>query len=220
MSGLTSIYVSLTSLLSFSKALDVIGDNVANLNTVGFKGSDLLFFDIPNDPQGRNDLGSNNGGNPAGFGASVTTGGRRFLAGEIRETGTATHMAIRGQGFFVLETDNGLVYTRAGQFDLDESGRLIDPTTGGRLQANASGSVGDLVIDLDKTNPPSPTTGISFSGNLSTGDDAHDISSLEVFDADGTKRELSLSFTNNGSTTSGSWTVTVEDEDGVELLDG
>src|SRR5690349_9347817 len=126
MTILSSAYISLTGLLTFSKALDAVSDNVANLNTPGFKAGDL-FFNSLQAPEGFGGFGDD--GDIPGSGAAVTGASRRFAQGELRETGTATHLAIDGAGFFVLSGEDGLVLTRAGQFEFDTEGRLVDPSS-------------------------------------------------------------------------------------------
>lgn len=219
MTILSSAYISLTGLLTFSKALDVISDNVANLNTPGFKAGDL-FFNSLQSAEGFSGTGGDAQTGIPGSGTTAIGAGRRFAQGEIRETGTASHLAIDGAGFFVLRDGTGLFLTRAGQFDLDVEGRMTDPTTQRFLQGiGANGALTDIVIDRLRTNPPQPTSSVSFSGNLSVGSTTHQ-ATRTIFDAEGTERVLTFSFTNNTAVTPGSWLVKVTDAQNVELLSG
>jgi flagellar hook protein FlgE len=162
MTILSGIYASMTSLYSFSRALNVISDNVANLNTLGFRGSDAIFESISGPP----DNGGAGGGmdDTIGEGTQFRAAGRRFTSGELRSTGNSSDLAISGEGFFILKGEQGSTYTRSGQFQLDENGHLIDPATGAIVQG-LSGASGleDLFVDLGRVNPAAPTTRISFS---------------------------------------------------------
>src|SRR5919108_3587156 len=109
-----AIHLGLTGLTTFSRNLTVIGNNVSNLNTPGFKASQLAFSDLVY----RNLFSDRNDGAASAFqlGSGVGTGGTRLLfrQGEVRETGNATDVAIDGNGFFVTRQDGNTVYTRAG----------------------------------------------------------------------------------------------------------
>lgn len=217
----TGIYSSLTGLLSFSDALNVISNDVANLNTPGYKASNVLF----------RDLGPNAGGDvdqsPSGFGdlgQGVDLEGSHlsFKAGTIQGTGNDTDVAIDGNGFFILKTVKGLqVFSRAGQFKFDDEGKLVDSVTGAVVQAiTSSGSLTDLIINKFATNPSSPTTSVSFVGNLSTGSTTATVNNVTVIDATGATRTLTVKFQSNSATTAGSWTVTVTDSDGTQIGTG
>lgn len=215
MTALTGIFISQTSLLAFSKALDSISNNVANLNTVGFRGSDLYFASLAAAQPSVQDFREGNGGGVIGSGTEVSGGGRRFGSGELRETGTSTHLAISGQGFFVL-TQNGVQYlTRSGQFELDESGTLIDPVSKAKVQGYGANGLADLRIDLSQLSPANPTTKVTFTGTLSTGDNSHQ-NTINVFDADGTQQTFTVDFTKNETTQQ--WTLSVKKADGTEVL--
>ena len=226
MTALTSAYISLTGLISFSRALDIIGDNVANLNTVGFKATDLLFESLP-PPQG-----SQNDSRPAaesempGGGAIVVGTQRRFTPGELRETGNATHVAINGDGFFVLNDGGRYVYTRNGQFQVDKDGNLVDASGKRKVQALSGGSLQTIVIDNARTNPPVATATVNFSGLLSTSlTDAtnqptkYTLDTLRVFDASGVQQTLKLELTRSSSSMGIlAYTASVKDSLGIELL--
>jgi flagellar hook protein FlgE len=109
-----ALFNSLSGLFSFSRSLDTVSNNVSNMNTPGFRGSDTFFENV-------------NGGR----GTSIGGEGLRTGAGDIRQTGNATDMAIDGNGFFVLrDTSGNLHYTRAGQFRFNDQGLLTDSVTG------------------------------------------------------------------------------------------
>lgn len=218
MTSLTSAYTSMTGLLTYSRALDVIGDNVANLNTIGFKATDLMFESVPPIGGAGHEGGRSPNADVAGYGSIVTGTRRRFTQGEIRDTGVATNLAVSGDGFFVLKSSGKTFYTRNGQFDLDVDGNLVD-ANGKKVQGFLAGTLQDVVIDRNKTNPPSATALVNFSGNLSLGSTTHSLD-VKVFDADGTQRTLKATFTNSTSTSPGTWTVNLKDDNNVDLLNG
>lgn len=219
MTALTSAYISVTGLLSFSRALDVIGDNVANLNTVGFKATDVLFESLPSGEGSREDDRPAGDADVPGSGATVGGTRRRFTAGELRETGTATHLAVDGNGFFVLRDGAVQAYTRSGQFQLDVDGYLVDGA-GRRVQSSQSGDLHDVRIDRNKTNPPTPTTLVNLAGTLSVGqqDGKYSMSNVKLFDADGLEKSVTIEFERSTSTAASIvWTVTVKSAEGTTL---
>src|SRR2546425_5444397 len=126
-----SVYVGMTGLESYAKGLNVISNNVANLNTPGFKSSQLQFADLFY----RNSDAGLGAGNPQEqIGAGVGTGGTflNFQQGEARQTGNDLDLLINGPGLFVLRKDGETFYSRAGQFEFDKDGYLVDQTTKAR----------------------------------------------------------------------------------------
>jgi flagellar hook protein FlgE len=214
----------MTSLTSFSKALDVISDNVANLNTPGFKASDLFFSSLPNASPSLGNMPESSGANNIGSGTTVSGGGRRFDQGELRETGSATNLAIDGKGFFILSGPSGeTIYTRWGQFELDEQGRMIDRETRAVLQGFSDGRLVDVVIDSAAVRPSSSSTRVSFTGLLSTGQPAetpYKLESIPIVDADGERRLFTAEFQNNTAVTDGSWLVKIRDSDQAVVAEG
>lgn len=128
-----SFNIGLSGLNASAKNLDVIGHNIANVNTVGMKTQRAEFAELY-----ASSLGSA-GGMGLGMGTSIATVSQEFTQGNLSDTGNELDLAINGAGFFTLEAGNGeRIYTRAGNFKLDEAGeivanngaKLIDPTTG------------------------------------------------------------------------------------------
>src|SRR5215212_2438752 len=122
---LNSIYVGLTGLMGFSRDLTIIGNNVANLNTPGFKSSQLIFSDLFYRSQ-FSDSNRDGINLRLDIGSGVATSGTRivFAQGELKESGNEQDAAITGNGFFVLNKDGQIYYTRAGQFSFDVDGYL------------------------------------------------------------------------------------------------
>src|SRR5580765_3258419 len=118
-----SFSTSLSGLSAQQQKLDVIGNNLANLNTVGFKASTVEFADLVSQSVGSTSA------NPAQVGLGVTTGSisPNFGQGGIQNTGVATNVAIQGSGFFVIGDPTERAYTRAGNFSFDANGLLVTP---------------------------------------------------------------------------------------------
>ena len=214
-----SVYVGMTGLESYAKGLNVISNNVANLNTPGFKSSQLQFADLFY----RNSDAGLGAGNPQEqIGAGVGTGGTflNFQQGEARQTGNDLDLLINGPGLFVLRKDGETFYSRAGQFEFDKDGYLVDQTTKARIESLDNGQLGDISITGLRASPPKATTKLKFSGNLSTADSQHVISPVTVYDAQGKAVTLKLTFDNTNTTTKGSWKVTAATTDGAAVGTG
>ena len=207
-----SIYVGLSGLMGFSKGLNVLSNNVANLNTPGYKSSSLQFQDLMYELK-------HSGGESSGqIGTGVGTGSTsiNMKQGELRDTGNDLDLAIEGTGFFVLRKDNQTYYTRAGQFEFDENGFLISRESKARVAALSGGSqLHDINLNGLRTNPPKGTGAVTFTGNLSSSDTQHVITSVKVYDSVGASRDLTITFDNASSTLAGSWNITVADSSGT-----
>ncbi len=160
--------------------LSVIGNNIANVNTVGFKAGRVSFNEllVQSITDARRPIeGSVGGVNPVAFGLGVGIASidNIFTQGTPEATGVTTDMAIQGEGFFVVRDGQKKLYTRAGSFQFDGQGNLVQNGTGyvvqGRL-ANTKGvipsgsPIEDLVIPLGLTTPAKFTTRIGFQDNL------------------------------------------------------
>lgn len=211
-----SVYTGMSGLLTFSRGLDVISNNVANLNTPGHKGSDLLFQDIfyRYGLSGESNQGSS--GSQIGNGVTGDQTSLRTSQGEIRETGNQTDAAIDGNGFFILRKDGETSYTRAGQFEIDEQGYLVAQNSQARVAGYQSGQLVDISISALRNSAPKATTEIRLINNLSTGASEHEIRDVEVFDTIGGRHTLTLRFNNNN----GTWSVDVLDEDDELVASG
>jgi flagellar hook protein FlgE len=212
---LGTIYIGLSGMTAYSKGLDVISNNVANLNTPGFKLIDPSFSDALY----RNGTGAVEGssGTPTGgAGVSVDTGRASFRQGDMRDTGNPLDAGIDGGGFFALDRDGEFLYTRAGQFDSDNDGTLVERTTGAKVIVSTEAG-GQTSFDLDdfRTLDPKVTTEVTLLGTLArTGTATYDISSILVVDASGARQTLKAKLVRN-DTEPTAWTVEVSDTDGV-----
>ncbi|OOG44436.1 flagellar basal-body rod protein FlgF [Polaromonas sp. A23] len=207
---LDSIYVALTGLSTFQKGLNTISNNVANLNTPGYKGRELLFSDL----YYRYEAGSDGGNTTTPYtkGSGVTSGGEHLLLaqGTINSTGNDLDLAINGNGFFVLNQNGEQVYTRDGQFEFNSQGILKSRGTDNSvLFLNGSGGLNELDINTFRTSPGKATTTVTFKNGLSTLTTPTYTTTASVFDSAGGAHTISLTFTNNTGVTAGSWLVDV-----------
>lgn len=174
MSLYSSFYASLSGLSTSASNLSVIGNNLANLNTIGFKGSSSTFQDLFAASLGS--AGTQGNGNPIQIGLGTRLGGvsQNFGQGSYQSTSSVTDLAISGRGFFALQTGTGTrVYTRAGNFTVDKSGFLVDPNGNSVLGWNrANGTVSitgtpsPVKIDVGSTAGAAITDTMSATTNL------------------------------------------------------
>ncbi len=179
-----ALFTGATGLLAHQKKLDIVANNLANLNTTGYKSQRILFSDLVYNNISSGSSGGNNttlgGTNPKqiGFGVNIAQTGRNFNQGVLNVTGSSTDFSIEGNGFFVV-SDGSPKYTRSGAFSLDEGGFLVDPGTGAYVQRHGSvgeGFSGDpafqtpgvsaIRVPLGAGIEGRQTSTISFQGNL------------------------------------------------------
>ena len=221
---LRSLYSGISGLRSHQTMLDVTGNNIANVNTAGYKASVTQFQDtLSQMTQGAAGPQAGVGGtNPAqiGLGVQVAAISTNFAQGSAQATGRATDMMISGDGFFVTRLGSETLYTRAGSFGFDASGRLVTPdgaivqgwsAVGGAIVAG--GAVGDIALPQQAITPAVPTGAASVTGNLPDDAALADtfVRDVDVYDAVGTARKLTLTF----SRTATGWDVTSVDQGGV-----
>src|SRR5690242_6142071 len=125
----TSFSTSLSALSATTTAIDVVGNNLANLNTPGFKTSQVCFRDLVTQS-----LGAGLGETQVGFGTGRPLSIRQFTQGAIQTSSGVLDAAVQGDGFFVIKDESGATQsTRAGNFQADKSGNLLTDT-GQRVQ--------------------------------------------------------------------------------------
>lgn len=215
-----SIYTGLSGLLSFSKGLDVISNNVSNMNTPGFKSATMQFNDLfyKQAFAGTSDNELDHAQVGAGVKANNTS--LEFRQGELRETGNDTDAAIDGDGFFVLQNGDSYRYSRAGQFQIDSTGHLISSISQTKVMGLAGGALETIFIGNSNSNPPSPTTKLSFTDILSSGDDAHELDDINIYDSTGAQQTWKVKFTNQNAVTPRGWKVEVFNSAGLTLGTG
>ena len=177
-----SLFAGVSGLRNHQSFMDVIANNIANVNTVGFKRSRITFKEslallIRGAQSATAELG---GINPMQIGLGMTVGSidQIFSQGNLEATGQATDLAIQGDGFFVVRDGARQFYTRAGNFQLDAKGRIVSPSTGYVLQgkmANAKGGIlegtpiTNITLPFGQKTPAQATTEVGFAGNLDAG---------------------------------------------------
>lgn len=133
MALLNSFNSGVAGIKTFSKSLEVIGDNIANVNTTGFKGSQVTnqdsFIETLRSPTAANGNAGGLNGMQVGMGSSVASISQKFTQGALTTTAGPTDLGISGQGFFKVTDGTNTFYTRAGDFRVDDSGNLL--TNGG-----------------------------------------------------------------------------------------
>lgn len=164
---LSSLSSGLSGLQAGQTFLDVIGANLANAGTVGYRGSRVTFSDLLSDliRPGIGPTGALGGLNPiqVGRGVRVASTDVDITQGDLNSTGRGLDLGIRGNGFFVLNDGRNDYFTRVGSFDVDSTGRLVDTRTGYRVR---SATGGDITIPFASTIPAQATNSVRFAGNL------------------------------------------------------
>ena len=206
-----SIFIGTSGLQGFSKGLKVISNNVANLNTPGFKSSTVQFADLyyQSEVGGGYTLGQDN----AQYGTGLSTLGStiNFKDGETRQTGSLLDASVNGAGDFVLRNkeDDSLSYSRAGQFDFNTDGVLVTKNNGRDVMGYApDGSVRPITLGGLRSNPALASTKVTFSGNVSSTATQFSLNTVKVIDSAGGEHSWTLAFTPVSSET-GAWTVKV-----------
>ncbi len=174
-----SLYSGLSGLSNHEVQLDVIGNNIANLNTIGFKSGRVTFEEMlattlrspikPTDGQG--------GQNPVqvGVGSKIGAITTSFEQGGLETTGNQTDLAIQGDGFFILSNGDRNTYSRDGSFQFDSMGRLVHASSGYVVQGkmadstgklNATGQLENIQLEYGLEIPAHATTMLKIAGNL------------------------------------------------------
>jgi flagellar hook protein FlgE len=202
---------ALSALTAESNAIDVSGNNLANLNTSGFKASQVEFSDMMSETLG-------GAVNPAqvGMGVGPIQTETNYIQGAITTTNAPFDAAIQGNGFFVVQGAGGqTLYTRDGSFLVDSSGNLVTATgqnVQGWLAANGTvnpnGPLSNLTVPSGALIPGTTTTSMSLDVNLNAGSasGASFSAPIDVYDSLGTSHTLTVNFT---QTAANSWSYTV-----------
>jgi flagellar hook protein FlgE len=178
---LRSLYSGISGLHAHQQMMDVTGNNIANVNTVGYKASSVQFQDTLSQMLGAAGAPQNGQGgtNPAQVGLGVKNSGiiSNFAQGSQETTGRSGDMMIQGDGFFITRSGNEMLYTRAGSFTFDANGLLVSASgepvqgwTGKDGVVNAAAKPDDIRMPLGGTIDPKATGKITLKGNLSSDD--------------------------------------------------
>ena len=218
-----SLYSGVSGLQNHQTRMDVIGNNISNVNTNGFKRGRVNFQDMISQQlsgaaKPTDELG---GVNPkeVGLGMTVASIDNVFTQGNLQSTGISTDLAIQGNGFFVMKNGEETFYTRNGAFGLDMDGTLVNPANGMRVQGwmaeeingqmlvTTAATPEDLIIPVGSKDPAKETTNVNFACNLNKntpeileGASADDIfkgtwgTEQKIYDSFGNEHMLSVSF--------------------------
>ena len=179
MALLNSLYAGVSGLSNHQSMLDVIGNNIANVNTIGYKGSRVTFSDTFNQfvKSGTNPTDTTGGTNSfqIGLGTKVNSIDRNWAQGTFEGTSNTTDLALQGQGLFILKSNGQQLYSRAGNFVFDAEGKLVNAANGAIVQGKVANGLGDIpagttlqdiVIDKNLRLPAVKTTEAFWGGNL------------------------------------------------------
>jgi flagellar hook protein FlgE len=218
---LTSFSTALSALNAHATAIDVVGNNLANLNTTGFKASNVSFHDLVTQS-----LGAGLGETQVGFGVGAPVTMRQFSQGAIQTTGGPLDAAIQGDGFFVVTSANGATqYTRGGSFQVDQDGNLTTATgekvQGWKLVNNVLDTnvpIGDITVPVGSLKAPFATTKASVDLNLNAGASAGPppetfSTSMEVYDSLGVSHTVSYTFTKSATANQWDYSLAFPDSD-------
>lgn len=178
-----SLYSGVSGLKNHQVRMDVIGNNISNVNTHGFKTERVTFQDmISQELRGASEPKENIGGvNPqqVGLGSLIAAIDKIMTQGSLQNTGKNTDVAISGEGFFIVKDGDKQFYTRAGAFNLDKNGYYVNPANGLKVQGwnarlddkgnkfiNSSASIEDIIIPIYSKEPARATSQIDFKSNL------------------------------------------------------
>ena len=218
----TSFSTALSALSATSTAIDVVGNNLANMNTDGFKTSTVSFHDLVTQS-----LGAGLGSTQVGFGVGAPVTLREFTQGATQTTNGPLDAAISGDGFFIVKDTNGSIeYTRGGNLQLDQAGDL-ETATGEKLQGwmvgtdgkvVSNGPINNITVPTGTVKAPRQTSQFSFDINLNANATAGPppttfSTSIQIYDSLGTAHTLTTTFT--ATATPGQWnySVSVPDAD-------
>ena len=226
---LRSLFAGVSGLRNHQVRMDVIGNNIANVNTVAFKAGRVTFKEgfaqllagasrPPGDQGGINPI-------QVGLGMQIGSIDQLYTQGNIETTGQSTDLAIQGDSLFVVRKGNQSYYTRSGNFQLDADGKLVSPTNGfvvqGRMYENGQlkDGIQDIKLPFGQKVSAKPTTEMTMGGNLNaaaptfvgTFDDAGRAdpqnqkawteTTLGVFDSQGTKWDVKIQYWKTGPNT-------------------
>ena len=177
-----SLYAGVSGLQNHQVRMDVIGNNISNINTTGFKKGRVNFQDMLSQSMSgasrpTDELG---GVNPkqVGLGMTIAAIDTIHTQGSMQSTGVTTDLAVQGNGFFVMAGGDKEYYTRAGAFGIDEAGTMVNPANGMKVQGwmaetidgeayiNTASDIGDLTIPVGGKDPASATTSVELACNL------------------------------------------------------
>lgn len=232
---LRSMYSGISGLKNLQTKLDVIGNNVANVNTYGFKKSRVTFSDTMNQTiSGASAATENRGGTNAkqvGLGSTIATIDTIHSQSSLQTTGRDLDLAVSGDGYFVVKQGDALSYTRAGNFYLDDNGTLVN-SSGSKVQAykvdangKLSNTIGDVAVNVNAVLPAVATTKVTVSENLAADAIEGSVFSqqIKVVDASGVEQAITIYFMKTGENSWGVYnqdpTINSEEDEAEQKLE-
>ncbi|MCC6544149.1 MAG: flagellar hook protein FlgE [Nitrospirae bacterium] len=238
MAILTSLFTGISGLNANGTSLSVIGNNIANVNTVGFKASRAAFSDVLSQSL------TGSSGSQIGRGVYLSDVSTLFSQGSMETTSSALDFGIDGEGFFLVNDSAGTsYYSRAGQFSINKEGYIVNPE-GYFLQAyqanstgNATSTIGNIDVSSNTT-PPNTTSNVQVTANLdsskapiASGFDINDVgnsyhfsNSLTVYDSLGNQHQVTTYYTKIHEDTAGGtgnywqWNAVADGATGTEVM--
>jgi len=220
--GFTAFSIALSALSAHTTAISVVGNNLANLNTTGFKESTVSFHDLVSQS-----LGAGGGGSTqVGFGVAPPITIREFTQGAIQSTSSPLDVAIQGDGFLIVHNSEGAtLYTRGGNLIVDANGNLT-ASTGEFVQGwsvangvvNTNAPVGNITVPVGALKAPVATANVSVDLNLNAAATAGPppdtfSTSLQVFDSLGNSHVMTFDFTRNSTANAWDYSLSFPDAD-------
>ncbi|WKV09127.1 flagellar basal-body rod protein FlgF [Thermoanaerobacterium sp. CMT5567-10] len=227
---LRSMYSAVSGLKAHQAEMDVIGNNIANVNTVGYKASRMTFKEIfsqtikgASAPQG-----SGGGTNPqqVGLGVAIASIDTLFTNGGAQRTDNPTDLSIDGNGFFIVNNGGANLYTRAGNFFFDSNGDLVTPdgykvmgwiSQDGKTVNTDTGNLSPISIKNWSSTSPASTKSIQLGGNLdaSTSIGSSVSYNVTIYDSQGGSHVATIQFTKQDN--AGNWSAEITNFDGNDL---
>jgi len=242
MSLLNSLFSGVSGLRNHQSMMDVVGNNIANVNSIGYKGSRVTFSNTFNQfiRFGSNPTSTGGGTNTfqVGLGMKLNSVDRDWNQGTFERTGITTDLALQGKGLFVLKNNGETLYSRAGNFVFDANGMLVNPQNGAIVQgkvATAEGTIPpgnnleDIHVDNNMKLPAVATTQTSWGGNLDSTSaltrsenyvesgnitaDADATDSNTIYDENGNAYTFDVTYTHTGSAGSNTYDMNYDLKD-------
>ncbi len=226
-----SLFSGVSGLQNHQTRMDVIGNNIANVNTNGFKRGRVNFQDMLSQTlTGAARPTDNKGGvnsQQVGLGMMISSIDTIHTQGSLQVTGVNTDIAILGEGFFVQKKGEEMLYSRNGAFSVDADGRFVNPANGNIVQGwsaevnelgesfiNTAASADDIIIPLKAKDPARATQNTEFYCNLQKTGNTHQ-ADIKVYDETGVTRQLRATFVRNEDAIN-QWTVTMDIPEATE----
>jgi flagellar hook protein FlgE len=218
---LRSLFSGISGLRAHQQMMDVTGNNIANVNTTGYKSSQTVFQDTLSQMVNAAGAPQNQSGgtNPAqvGLGVRLASINANFGQGAAQTTGKSSDLMIQGDGFFVVKSGGEALYTRAGSFTFDANGSLTTPT--GQIvqgwsatdgEVNTSGAPGNIKLPIGISLSPTVTENVTLTGNFSNEAPIGTTKEIpiKVYDEAGAANSMITTFQKTDATT---WTITLPD---------